>query len=399
MALYTLAARPLRLAWRGALAGVPLVVAGLNAFWLVPFLYAQHIPQPAWFAPVYPPGTPFHLRHGQWSELLDRLDPSALGPLAIGLALAAYGGVVLDRTVGRRVAVSLGLCCGLCLFLTYLGSFLPVTSRMQPIRFLVPAFAFMTVLVGTALATLAGRLRLPVATSAAATALGMALIGALLGRPTPLALPPEPDPLAAFVTSRTEPADRLLIQSPDGYRFGDYETKVFPLAFDREVIGSNFPVVYDRAQFLDTVLFGRAVEAWSPQELPAALHRWGITWALTVTPEARALFASAFGAPVERVDRYDVFRVADTSSRFLVGTGTVVASVNRLELSGLKPERGRIVLRYRYHPGWRATPEIPIRRHPLPEDRSGFIALEDPPESLTLRFDPWGMLRARWPDP
>ncbi len=28
----------------------------------------------------------------------------------------------------------------------------------------------------------------------------------------------------------------------------------------------------------------------------------------------------------------------------------------------------------------------------------GFIALRNPPDALVLRFDPWRMLRARWPE-
>ena len=347
---------------------------------------------------MYPPGTPLHLRHAEWSELLERISaPASLPLLLLGLALAARGAVVVAGTAGRRTAVSLGLTCAFCLFLTYFGSFVPVASSLQPIRFLMPAFAFMAILAGAALGNWVERLGLPVAACGAATALAMALAGLVLGRPAPLELPPEPDPLAEFVARRTEAGDRLLIQSPDGYGLGDFETKILPMTLDREVIGSNYPVVYDPAQFLRTVLLGRPLEEWSPREVVPALERWGVAWAFTSTPNAHELFAAALGDPGEPIGTQRVFRIGEAPSRFLAGSGTVVASFNRLELSDLRADRGRVVIRYRYHPAWRATPGIPVERYPIPEGPSGFIALENPPESVTLRFQPWDMLRARWP--
>ena len=111
-------------------------------------------------------------------------------------------------------------------------------------------------------------------------------------------LPPVDSPLARFIRERTLETDRLLVQSPDGYRYGRYETKAFAIEFDREVIGSNFPQVYDPAQFLSSVLFTRPLATWTPEQLTEAMRRWGIAWAFTCTERADELFTAAFGPDI-----------------------------------------------------------------------------------------------------
>jgi hypothetical protein len=189
----------------------------------------------------------------------------------------------------------------------------------------------------------------------------------------------------------------LLIQSPDGYRLSGYETKVFPLRFEREVIGSTFPVEHDPAQFLDQILLGRELKDWSKDELKTALARWGVSWVFTVNSEGYALLADTIGKPIATVGDYRAFHVSSAPTRFLIGDGLIEAQVNRIELKRLRPKDGVIVIRYRYHPSWRATPNIPVFSYPIPEDPSGFIALKDPPESVTLRFDPLALMAKHWP--
>jgi hypothetical protein len=73
------------------------------------------------------------------------------------------------------------------------------------------------------------------------------------------------------------------------------------------------------------------------------------------------------------------------------------AKVNRIELKDLRSKDGLIVIRYRYHPSWRAKPDMPVFSYPIAEDPSGFIALEDPPETVTLHFDPLALMAKPWP--
>jgi hypothetical protein len=198
--------------------------------------------------------------------------------------------------------------------------------------------------------------------------------------------------LLAFIRDHTQTEDRLLIQT-----VLQAESLIVPLATGREVISNTYPDAYDFPQFLITKLFGRPVRDWSGAELHETLLRWGIQWVFTHTKEAGELMEQSVGSPGEAVGRYRAFRVAASSGKFLVGAGRAVAQINRIELADLEPDQGTVVLRYRYHPAWQASDGTPVLRYPVPEDPVGFIALKNPPASVTLRFDPWRMLFDPWP--
>jgi hypothetical protein len=398
LAIYSLVWRPLAWRWRIAVWLAPLAILLMNAFWVLPYLLHWEMPFPGWprLPALINPDT--HLTYDSWGDLFERVfRPLWLGPQILGMSLALYGFVQLRRYVDRRVVVSFMLVAASALALTYFGSFLPIAGRLQPVRFIVVAFVFLTVPVGIAVFTLMKRFGLPVGISMAGLAVLLSIPVMALGRLKTLPLPPSPDLLAEFVEQHTAPTDRLLIQSPDGHRNGGFESKIFPLHFEREVIGSNYSAVTDPAQFLAKVLLGRELKDWSKDELTAALERWGVAWVFTVTPEGHMLLTSVVGAPAAAVGNYRAFRMRTTPTRFLIGQGLIEARVNRLELRQLRSQNGLMVLRYRYHPAWKATPDIPIYPYTIPEEPHGFIAIKDPPESVTLHFDPLAMVHAKWP--
>jgi hypothetical protein len=117
----------------------------------------------------------------------------------------------------------------------------------------------------------------------------------------------------------------------------------------------------------------------------------------TVNSEGHALLSDTLGDSIAKVGNYHAFRVSNAPTRFLVGDGLIEAKVNRIELKKLRPQNGLVVIRYRYNPSWRATPHMPVYSYPIAEDPSGFIALKDPPESVTLWFDPLTLMGKRWP--
>jgi hypothetical protein len=155
--------------------------------------------------------------------------------------------------------------------------------------------------------------------------------------------------------------------------------------------------VHDPAQFLDKILLGRELKDWPKDELRTALERWGVSWVFTVNSEGHALLSDTLGDSIAKVGNYHAFRVSNAPTRFLVGDGLIEAKVNRIELKNLRPQDRLIVIRYRYNPSWRATPHMPVYSYPIAEDPSGFIALKDPPESVTLWFDPLALMGKRWP--
>jgi hypothetical protein len=415
LAFYALTARPLARRWRVAALLAPLVVLMLNAFWLVPFLADLRTPRPPDRSfTTYPED----LVYVSWEHLLAMLSPARVVAATGALACGSYGLWRMRHWSGTRAAVAFGAAAFLGVFLKLFGSFLPVVVTMQPSRYLLGAFALLTLPVGLALYELTRKVRLPNAPVAAACAVAMvALAGwqhgsaAGAGRdhvnfaghveremPRFLALPisvPAPklvEPLAEFVHTRTDPGDRLLVQT-----VVQCEPNIMAAAWGREVIGNAYPDQHDPANFLVDRLWGRKLEDWQPAELRRALERWGVSWVFTDSEQGARLVAVSCDDAGEPIGVYRAFRVPGWPGRFLVGTGEVVPAVNRMELSGLNAAHGLVVLRYRYHPAWRASGGVAVERYPVPEDPTGFIALRNPPGAVTLRFDAVGMFSARWP--
>ena len=395
--LYTLGARSLTWNSRLALLMAPLIVLALNALWVVPYMEARHIPWPWGYK--YPPKAGYHLRFSEWSQIFSYASNMRRTiPLLLRILLAIYGFSILKKLIGRRASTSLGLVCAFAFFLIYFGSFIPFTNRIQPIRFEVQLLVFLSIPVGVALAALTEKLKLPMNATAAAFAIVLALgVTIFRPRPYPIELPSPADPLMEFIANHTEPHHRLLIQCRDGYRSGGFETKTYPLQLGREVISTNYQAIWDPPQFLSTMLMGREIHEWQPKELQDVLIRWGVAWVFTVTEDAHSLLEATLGPPINEAGDYRVYRMPETPTRFLIGSGKVEARINRFTLSHLQPDSGLVVLRYRYNPGLSATPDIPIYQFAVPEDSVGFIALKNPPDSVTLQIDPWAMMNKRWP--
>lgn len=398
LAIITLAARGIPPKWRLGLIATPLVVLLVNAFWLVPFALGLRAPPQPWVRSVplevEGPGrlVSRHLTHSGWGEVREEvLSPKGLLALLV-LALIIYGVKVFRRYAGDRAALCLAVAGGTAIALRFFGSFLPVTIRMQPIRFILPGLALLAIPAGLGMASLARKVRLPAGLSAAGAALLVAVVAPFAGGPKGPRLPDLPLPLKVFVERHTAPDERLLVQSGPFY-----EPRVLPLVLDREVVGNTFPVEGDPAQFLRHALLGRRLEDWSAENLRTALDRWGIAWVFTRTEAAERLVAAATDSPGMPVGDYRAFRALSRPSRFLVGQGAVTAKVNRIDLTNLVAEDGLVVLRYRYHPAWETTSGVRIERYEIPEDPRGFLAVRNPPPEVSLRFDAWGMLTAKWP--
>jgi hypothetical protein len=395
--LYTLIYHPLAWRWRIALFAAPLVVLALNIFWVFPYLLTYMMPLSP-LTPLPTLDTVYHWRYASFSELSMFVKPYWIMSRLIFLGFVIYGFFVMRKIVALHVVVSFALAAAFCLILSYFGSFIPVFAGMQPVRFIVPGLVLLSLPLGAALSTIVQRLRLPVSFSAMGISIILALITVFTSRLVSMPLPPNPNLLADFIERQTVPSDRLLIQSRDGYRYEGFEARVFPLAFDREVIGCSYPATHDPVQFSHNRLLGRDLMSWSIEDLRLSLDRWGVSWAFTQTDDAKDLFSEMTGNSGIAIGEYYAFRVADSTSRFLIGKGNVYAKVNRLELKGLTPENGLIVLRYRYHPAWKTDTGTPVEQYHVPEDLKGFISLRNPPTEVTLRFDPWAMLHEPWPE-
>lgn len=398
LVLYALIVRSLAWKWRLATFSAPVAALALNSFWLVPAWRARSMPYaPEPDLPVHQPAK--HLTFADWSSVTAQIDLFWLVSRAGLVVLLVWGFLVMRRRLGARVTGALALAVVWSLFMTYAGSFVPGLRIYQPVRFIVPTLVLMALPLGLALSALVERSHLPHAWAAVGfvvVAVGVALFS--LRGPQPLPLPPSPDLLGRFISQRTRPEDRLLIQSADGYARDGFETRILASSYGREILGCTFPQVTHPGQFLRDVLLGRSLAEWSPRELRSALDRWGVSWVFTRTEQARELLLATTSKPGIAVADFTAFQFSIDAGRFLAGNGIIEASVNRIELRRLEPEDGRVVLRYRYHPAWRGPPGLVLEPYPVPEDPAGFIAIRTPPIDVTLRFDPALMLTAQWPD-
>ena len=352
-----------------------LIIAALNAFWFVPLMLALGMPRPLW---ALVPGQLLHkcFMIKSWVELAAYLTLLHMVLYALGVGAALAGLMLLAKAAGRRAAIACGLAGFSCLFLGLFGSFVPIIVYMQPLRLLIPATMFLGLPVGVLVEAFLRKIRIAPELAAVVIAVELAASTVFQGWLQPMQQTSASQTLKGFVMEHTSPGDRLLIQSLD------HQTKAMPLSLGREVIGDTFPVLNDPIQFKANSVFGKPFGAWQSEELRTTLHRYGVAFVFTLTPEAGALFAKTLGEPGKSVGSYQVFTVRPPTGRFLIGEGKVKAALNRLELSGVPPERDLVVLRYRYHPAWLASNGQQVERYPLPEDPTGFIALRAPPAEV-----------------
>ena len=178
------------------------------------------------------------------------------------LSLIIYGCLRLRQAVGTDVAMALLFGGGTALAVKYTGSFVPLLVKMQPSRFMLPALVFLVLPIGLAIAEVLTKMKLPARALAGCLALILLVAGRTEGRPNSIPLDSSVQSLKEFVSARTLPGDRLLIQSREYY-----EPKVLGLALNREVIGNTFPERAEAAQFLPESLWGKRLEDWSNEDL------------------------------------------------------------------------------------------------------------------------------------
>ena len=416
---FTLVAQPLALQWRLVGLLTPIAILLLNAFWIVPmFLITQAPTLPAHAA--YAQHFPVDLTYFSITHLLQSMTTPRLLTMLVALGIAVYGFVVMYQRCNARLTTAWVISASFALFLKFFGSFVPILVKMQPARFILSAFVFLTIPVGLALFSMSSKLRLPNAFASAVAALMLTAIASwwearpidrseqttrinyaehrltntpsFLRLPRRVAVPTTLEPLHPFVKHRTAPTDRLLLQTRV-----QGEQLILASIWQREVLGNTYLDPTNQARFTANWLWGRELELWTPDALRQALDRWGVTWVLTHTDRAGQLMARATRNAGEKVGTYRAFRFTGESTRFLLGEGKMIASVNRLVLSDLKTHNGLVVLRYRYHPAWESSEHVPIFPYPIPEDPVGFIALQNPPEQVILHFNPIRMFSAIWP--
>lgn len=394
--MFATVAAPMTWGWRIATALSPVLIAAVNAFWLIPLILGIDTPAPPWSDALI-------VDHAFWtwnetyrfSDFVNPIVGTGLGAMLLAVA------VQLIRRGWRKdwlVAVSLALVLGTGLFLFVWGSDVEATRKLQPVRYCIVVLTVSSLLLGSLAADVNRWLFLPRQWTRHALA-GIQAIGVVLVVAAAFVLGPQlvkrTDDLllAQYVYNFVPKTDRMLIESESR---DSSLTQALPMFIDREVVSNAFPDYPDPVQFVPQRLFGKSPGAMSIEELRRGLDHFGIDRAFVRSEEWRALFRELTGEPGETVGAYLVFKMPGDRSAFLVGSGSATASVNRIRLRDVIADEGRVVLRYRYHPGWVCPPPSSIEPYPIEEDPGGLIEIRNPTPDMALRFDPVRALSQPW---
>ena len=285
------------------------------------------------------------------------------------------GLVAIARRLSPVTVVALGLTLLVSLLLFLFASFCPLTRFLQPVRFVAVYLNLGALLTGCAIAGVSRGLRFPRFVSVAAYAIVCGVLVAAVAffgqRLTP---PQDAVALIDFIQHRTLENDRILLEAAWPYaQFG----KILPAITHREVISTTFPDVDDPIEFHSYRLFGRSTES---------VHRSGSRGSGAVQrqlgdcplPALARILPEDRGRTRPSAGPYEAFAVGGGHSRFLVGTGEVLAGVNRLELRNVGSPQDYVVIRYRYHPGWVCDGPSTIEPFPTPDDSGGLLPNPSP---------------------
>jgi hypothetical protein len=365
-----------RRAWLVLLAWAAVVMV-VNWPWLEPNL--RHL---------YTVSATYDLQGGLAQLRYDATAPHSLLRLAV-LVMAALG-LLAWRKVGVQWWRAAALCIAIWLVLAYAGGYLGL-GALQPYRFILPVLALATLPGGGWLVELwsqsrrAAVLVLVVLSVAAVSALYWARPQGLRqvdGTPTDSLSGPQPAERAVCQTlaGLDLPAGRVMTND---WRLGAW----LPACSGAQVIGGPYSRVwtqFNHANADQERVFGQLVATISPADLAAVLSQYNVHWVVVNVAFRNWVNLADWDrqhpgtfVPVAQQGPFEIMAVAQPSTWFFQGAGTVRADYNWLAVRGATP--GGIVLKYHWLPSLRTVPALPIRPVYIGGDPIAFIAVDNGP--------------------
>ena len=205
---------------------------------------------------------------------------------------------------------------------------------------------------------------------------------------------PEPiEELTSWIRQNTTTEGRILIENSDfessHQYYGTHLPYFFPLMTKREYIGNYSPYATSPdsfATFYWGYLFKKKIEQYTHDEVWPYMGLYNIKWVICWSDASRHFFETDHEhfSFVKKIDKFYIYAVNRKCSYFIKGQGKIKADINRLELTDLKSEDGKIIISYRWMKYLRSNPEININKTTLLSDPGGFITLINPPERLVV---------------
>jgi len=391
------------LAWS---AGAVLVALFVNAVWLIPAINHRADDVSATIVdqlPLFVGTSPF-------TFLLDYLGPRGFwtfrtslmekGLRLMLLILGTAGTWSLIKSRQRSVGVMLATTVLVLFAVTYFGALSSIVKALQPLRFKVP-LDLILVIAGSYYLSLSwargGSSQQFVGATVAFGLLAFILnlvqtesAGRLQLRST---LSPELNAIVEWIDRETPTNARLLFEESGdetGFVYDrTYLSSFLPYLTGRQLIGGPINLYNDRhhfAEFHSGKLFQKKAQNISDSELLNYLRLYNIGAVVAFDPMSIQRLQSIPGLVTveERIGPVHLMKVNQPLSWFLVGEGSVKASYNRLELSGLKGNE--VVLKYHWVDGLTTVPLTRIEPVQVADDPIPFIKLVNPPAAVTLRI-------------
>lgn len=411
--LYALSAQKLSFSRHLGLVSLALAVLIINSFWLIPlfqfFNDKTTRPENYNFAlQITGLLEPLNVYLRQHQSLLYRKTPS-LNNTFIEVALLLFGiGGMYRWLKEKRWALFLPFAAGVVFIfaVAYYGSHTRLFPQLQPQRFIVPLNILLLI---PASAGVVPALRaLFEKRGVAARLFSAALLFALLVGPViqPLKtiysynlyrlnceFSPAVEELLAWLDEHTTREGRILLEDSEydtGHRFGGaHLPALFPERVKREYLCGPrpmYPVKHSYASFTAGVLFEKRIEEYSREELQRQFDRYNVTWVVCWLDRSKEFFNRHPGylTRENEIASFTIYRVNRKPSFFIKGSGEVSADYNRLELTGIVPENGVIIIGYHWMQALRTQPEISLEQAFLGGDPVGFIRITNPPPSLVI---------------
>lgn len=399
-------------------ASIPLIVAVVNMFWLVPVFsfFNDKTVNPEHYEftlQITNMLEPLHV-YGNQRRTLAPCVPILNNTFieVLFLLLGATGCLLWWKNRQRRLAVVFASGVVFIFLVTFYGSHTPFFAQFQPQRFANALNVLLLIPAGVGLCLCIGFLCRARARFDRMLICGLLFV--LLYQPVlrpfftifrndlyslSCTMPPSLKKLVDFLETHTTREGRILIEDsesinttgyyePEAY-YGTHLPGMFPEFLKREFLCGPrpmYPIKHSFASFTRGVLFDRPVGNYSLNEFQAACDLFNVRWIVCWFDESRQVFDSlpSYFRPMGIIDKFTIYEVLRKPSFFLKGSGHVQADYNRIVLSDLQPENGEIILSYHWMQYLVTDSGVPVERVQFGGDPIGFIKITDPPETLTI---------------
>jgi hypothetical protein len=175
-----------------------------------------------------------------------------------------------------------------------------------------------------------------------------------------------------------------------GHQYGGaHLPALFPERLKREYLCGPrplYPIKHSYASFTAGVLFEKNIAEYALEELKRQFDVYNVTWVVCWLDRSKAFFNRYPGYLTKEGETaaFTIYRVNRNPSFFIRGSGTVNADYNRLELTGVVPENGEIVIGYHWMRYLKTEPESTIEKVMIGDDPVGFIRILNPPPTLVI---------------